>query len=45
MLRESKRKPFLVDRPTWTLATLLGGIFTVAIYWLVHHSTLRSSTP
>ena len=35
--------PFLVSRVIWTLATLLGGIFAVLAYWLIHHSSLRSN--
>ena len=34
------RKLWLVGSQTWTFATLLGGITTAAIYWMVHHSML-----
>jgi len=36
-----KRGTFLVWGGIWALATLAGGILTVAVYWLIHHSTLR----
>jgi len=34
------QKPVLVSAPTWAFATLIGGVFTATIYWLLHHSTL-----
>jgi len=32
---------FLRGELIWCLATLLGGIATVTVYWLIHHSNLR----
>ncbi len=39
------RSTFLVGGGLWALATLIGGIMVVAVYWLVHHSTLRPQPP
>ena len=39
------RSTFLVGGGLWALATLLGGIIVVAVYWAVHHSTLRPPSP
>ena len=39
-LRSQGSKPLLAGTLLWCLATLLGGVFVAAIYWLVNHSTL-----
>ena len=38
---QRKRGPFLVGPFFWALAVLVGGMPIVALYWAIHHSTLR----
>ena len=38
------RSTILVPGYVWAAATLFGGITTTAIYWLLHHSTLRPAS-
>ena len=39
--RHFRRRTFFVGGGLWALATLLGGVLVVGVYWFVHHSTLR----
>lgn len=39
-LNKVGQKTALVSGGTWAFASLLGGVFTVAIYWFIHHSTI-----
>ena len=45
--RDAKRIgiPILVESRIWLIATLIGGIVTAAIYWVLHHSRLNPSIP
>lgn len=39
-LQRLGQKPVLVSAPTWAFATLIGGVLTATIYWILHHSPL-----
>ncbi|MGC1182698.1 hypothetical protein [Legionella sp.] len=39
------QKTILVSASTWAFATLIGGVLTATIYWLLHHSSLTRPIP
>lgn len=39
-IRSEGSEPLLAGPALWSFATLLGGVFVAAIYWVVNHSTL-----
>ena len=41
----ASRKPISVSPIIWFLAILLGGIFVITLYWIMHHSRLNQSVP
>lgn len=44
-LRSGLQGPLFVPSAIWGLATLLGGLPVVALYWLIHHSSLNTLPP
>lgn len=43
-IQEKGEKMVFVSGKIWALAVLLGGILLAVAYWIIHHSTLRSSS-
>lgn len=43
-LSRSGQKPVLVSATVWAFATLVGGMYVAAIYWILHYSTLTRPT-
>jgi hypothetical protein len=42
--RKEGRNPWLVGPEIWALATLAGGVFVAAVYWVMHHSSLNQES-
>ena len=42
---DQTRSLIIVGPGIWCIATLLGGVITAAIYWVMHHSRLNSDIP
>jgi hypothetical protein len=40
-MREQGREPTFVGPNGWALGVLVGSFVVVALYWLIHHSSLR----
>ena len=43
-IQEKGKKTTFVNGTMWALSVLLGGVFIALAYWVIHHSTLRSSS-
>lgn len=41
LLAQAGNGPEYVKPFTWDVATLIGGVLVVGVYWLIHHSALR----
>ena len=39
-LTATGQRPILVSGISWAFATVIGGVFIAAVYWLIHHSKL-----
>jgi len=42
-MQKRGQRVFLVSGFVWSFATLLGGIFVILTYWLIHYSRFRET--